>query len=56
MTEYENCACAHADIASYIAYYNTERRQITSAQPNSRPYKPYQIKRIDCPKNPKHLR
>jgi transposase InsO family protein len=26
MTEYENCAFARADIASYIAYYNTERR------------------------------
>ena len=26
MTEYENCASARADIASYIAYYNTERR------------------------------
>jgi putative transposase len=26
MTEYENCASARADIASYIAYYNTDRR------------------------------
>jgi putative transposase len=25
MTEYENCAQARADIASYIAYDNTER-------------------------------
>jgi transposase InsO family protein len=26
MTEYENCASARTDIASYIAYYNSERR------------------------------
>jgi len=26
MAEYENCASARADIASYVAYYNNERR------------------------------
>jgi putative transposase len=26
MTEYENCASARADIASYLGYYNAERR------------------------------
>ena len=50
---------ARADIASYIAYYNTDaatRRSTTSARPNSRPCKPCQIKRNDCLKNPKHVR